>query len=172
MLYYYKDIKSTDYLKEKARIGLEKIIDSCANLSALEPLLQVSPDDILKHILTQYKSHLKKDNHELRHFVQNGGLQKLQEIKISQTVLESDISSTLLELINEINSFYPEEIVRYYSPEGDQMKPVDKKDNADNNENKENEENAQNSQNMENQNMAGEPPKNEEKKNNNDEEEL
>lgn len=118
MLYYYKDVKSTDYLKEKAKNSLEKIIDNCSNLSALEPLLQVSPDNILKHLLTQYMKFLKTNNHELRHFVQNGGLQKLQELKYSEVVKESDIKDVLQELINTINSYYPEEIVKYYSPEG------------------------------------------------------
>ena len=121
MLYYYKDVKSTDYLKEKAKNSLEKIIDNCSNLSALEPLLQVSPDNILKHLLTQYMKFLKTNNHELRHFVQNGGLQKLQELKYSEVVKESDIKDVLQELINTINSYYPEEIVKYYSPKGEEV---------------------------------------------------
>ncbi|MCQ2817499.1 MAG: hypothetical protein MJ252_09570 [archaeon] len=119
MLFYYKNAKSSEYLQEKAKNGLEKIISNCSNLSALEPLLQVSPDDILKDILVQYKKYLQLDNTELRHFVQNGGLQKINELKIGETVNQSEIGSTLIELINEINSFYPEEIVKYYSPEGE-----------------------------------------------------
>ena len=117
MLYYYKDAKSNEYLKEKAKNSLEKIIDNCSNLSALEPLLQVSPDNILKHILTQYSKYLKTNNHELRHFVQNGGLQKLQELKLTDVIRQSDIKENLLELISTINSYYPDEIVKYYSPE-------------------------------------------------------
>ena len=104
-------------MKEKAKNSLEKIIDNCSNLSALEPLLQVSPDNILKHILTQYSKYLKTNNHELRHFVQNGGLQKLQELKLTDVIRQSDIKENLLELISTINSYYPDEIVKYYSPE-------------------------------------------------------
>ena len=43
---------------------------------------------------------LKTNNHELRHFVQNGGLQKLQELKLTDVIRQSDIKDNLLELIN------------------------------------------------------------------------
>ena len=79
MLYYYQDKKMNDYLRNKAKSSLKKIINNCDNLSALEPLLQVSPDKILKHILNQYIKYLKTNNTELKNFIQNGGLQKLQE---------------------------------------------------------------------------------------------
>ena len=118
MLYYYKDVKSTDYLKEKSKQSMKKIIDNCANLSALEPLLYVAPDNILKHILNQYVKYLKTNNHELKDFVQNGGLQKLEEIRFGEMVKKSHLNSILIHLINTINSYYPSEIVKYYSPEG------------------------------------------------------
>ena len=117
MLYYYQDKKMNDYLREKAKSALKKIIDNCDNLSALEPLLQVSPDNILKHILIQYIKYLKTNNTELKNFIQNGGLQKLQELKYDQKIKESPISENLLKLINTINSYYPTEIVKYYTPE-------------------------------------------------------
>ena len=78
MLYYYQDKKMNDYLRNKAKSSLKKIINNCDNLSALEPLLQVSPDKILKHILNQYIKYLKTNNTELKNFIQNGGLKKLQ----------------------------------------------------------------------------------------------
>ena len=118
MLYYYQDKKMNDYLRDKAKSSLKKIIDNCDNLSALEPLLQVSPDKILKHILNQYIKYLKINNTELKNFIQNGGLQKLQELKFSDTVKNSPIGEKLVNLINTINSYYPAEIVKYYTPEG------------------------------------------------------
>ena len=135
MLYYYKNVKSSEFLREKAKISLEKIILNCSNLSALEPLILDSPDNILKYILTQYKKYLKTNNHELRHFVQNGGLQKLQEIKNGTTVKESPMADQLLALINDINAFYPIEIVKYYSPDSDKELNEGIKDNNDNNDN-------------------------------------
>ena len=49
--------------------------------------------------------------------MQNGGLQKLQELKLTDVIRQSDIKENLLELISTINSYYPDEIVKYYSPE-------------------------------------------------------
>ena len=48
------DQNSNDDLKEKAKKSLNKIIDDCSNLQALEPLIPVSPEKILKHILNRY----------------------------------------------------------------------------------------------------------------------
>jgi HEAT repeat protein len=110
MLYYYMAPDSSDDLKDKAKQALKKIIDNCSHLSALEPLLQVAPEKILKHILNQYCKHLKNNIAEKRIFVQNGGLQKLQELK-------SKVSEPLKEKVDEINSYYPDEIVKYYSPD-------------------------------------------------------
>ena len=117
MLYYYQDKKMNDYLRDKAKSSLKKIINNCDNLSALEPLLQVSPDKILKHILNQYIKYLKTNNTELKNFIQNGGLQKLQELKFDEKIKNSPIRAKLLRLINTINSYYPPEIVKYYTPE-------------------------------------------------------
>ena len=97
--------------------SLKKIINNCDNLSALEPLLQVSPDKILKHILNQYIKYLKTNNTELKNFIQNGGLQKLQELRFDDKIKSSPIKTKLLRLINTINSYYPPEIVKYYTPE-------------------------------------------------------
>ena len=52
-----------------------------------------------------------KDNiTEKKQFVMNGGLQRLQELK-------QRVSEPLREKIDEINSYYPDDIVKYYSPE-------------------------------------------------------
>ena len=110
MLFYFIDPNSTDDLKLKAKNALKKVIDTCCNLSALEPLIHVAPDKILKHILQQYVKNLKGNTEEMRAFAQNGGLQKIQEIK-------GRVTPKIQTLIDEINSFYPADIVRYYSPD-------------------------------------------------------
>ena len=104
------DPNSTDDLKLKAKNALKKIIDSCSNLSALEPLLHVAPEKILKHILQQYVKNLKGNTQEMRNFAQNGGLQKIQELK-------AKVSPKIQSLIADINSYYPADIVKYYSPD-------------------------------------------------------
>lgn len=110
MLYHYMSPESSDDLKEKSKQALKKIIDACTNLSNLEPLLHVAPEKILKHILNQFTRHLKDNNSELKAFVSNGGLQRLQDLK-------QRVSEPLREKIDEINSYYPDNIVKYYSPE-------------------------------------------------------
>lgn len=110
MLYHFMTPESSDDLKDKAKKSLKKIIENCNHLQALEPLLQVAPEKILKHILNQYCKNLKSNIGDKKNFVQNGGLQKLQELK-------TKLSEPLKEKIDEINSFYPEEIVKYYSPD-------------------------------------------------------
>ena len=91
-------------------VALKKIIDSCSNLSALEPLLHVAPEKILKHILQQYVKNLKGNTQEMRNFAQNGGLQKIQELK-------AKVGPKIQSLIADINSYYPADIVKYYSPD-------------------------------------------------------
>ncbi|MCQ2817053.1 MAG: hypothetical protein MJ252_07290 [archaeon] len=110
MLYYYMDPNSSEDLKLKSKKALKKIIDSCSNLSALEPLLHVAPKNILKHILQQYVKNLKGNTGEMKHFAQSGGLQKLQELKLKST-------EKIKAIIEEINAFYPPDIVKYYSPD-------------------------------------------------------
>ncbi len=109
MLYHYMSSESTDDLKEKAKKALKSIIDACANLSNLEPLLQIAPTAILKHILNQFIKHLKESKAEKKQFVMNGGLQKLQELKMKDP--------TLKDKIEEINKNYPDDIINYYTPE-------------------------------------------------------
>ena len=55
-----------------------------------------------------------------RAFVLSGGLKKIQEIKAEQ-------GTKLRQCIDEINSFYPQEIIQYYSPsyEATLMKKLD-----------------------------------------------
>jgi len=110
MLYHYMTPESNDDLKDKAKKALKKIIDNCSNLEYLETLLQVAPEKILKHLLNQYTKFLKVNQGDKKRFVKNGGLQKLQELK-------SRVSEPLKEKIDEINSYYPDEIVKYYSPD-------------------------------------------------------
>ena len=110
MLYHYNSVDSSEDLRDKAKKALKNVIDQCQNLAALEPLLQVAPQKILSHIINQYVKHLKENLNEKRLFVQNGGLQKLQELK-------TKCDDSIKEKIEYINGLYPPEIVRYYSPE-------------------------------------------------------
>ncbi|CAH0549123.1 unnamed protein product [Brassicogethes aeneus] len=78
-------------------------------LSSLEPLLFSADPNILKYVLGQYSKVLPEDPKARRLFVTSGALRKVQEI-------ETKPGSTLFEYISVINSCFPDEIVRYFSP--------------------------------------------------------
>ncbi|XP_041737876.2 sperm-associated antigen 6-like [Coregonus clupeaformis] len=109
LLALYMDTDSSEDLQVKAKKALKSILQKCNYLPALEPLLYEAPSNILKHVVCQFSKVLPRDSNARRLFVTSGGLKKVQEIK-------ADPGSALQEYINSINSCYPEEIVRYYSP--------------------------------------------------------
>ena len=110
MLYFYMSPESHDDLKEKAKTALKKVIEACNNLQSLEQLLECAPDKILKHILQQLIKILKNNKTEQADFVKLEGLHKLQKLK-------SRLPEPLREKIDEINHYYPEVLVKTFSPE-------------------------------------------------------
>ncbi|KAF5271134.1 hypothetical protein FQR65_LT17714 [Abscondita terminalis] len=100
---------SSEDLKFKCKIALKECLQKCTLLSALEPLLYDAPTNILKYVLGQFSKVLPGDPKARRLFVTSGGLKKVQEIV-------AEPGSTLMEYVTVINSCFPEEIVRYYSP--------------------------------------------------------
>lgn len=101
--------ESSDDLKTKAKRALKAILAKCTHLQALQPLLRGAPQVIQKYVLKQFAQMLPNDLEARRAFVQNGGLQFLQELDESQT--------ELYEYVQQINNCYPAEIVEYYSPD-------------------------------------------------------
>mmetsp|Transcript_26295 Transcript_26295/g.25464 ORF Transcript_26295/g.25464 Transcript_26295/m.25464 type:complete len:98 (+) Transcript_26295:907-1200(+) len=82
----------------------------CTYLPALEPLLQLAPNNILTFVCAQFAKVLPAHIEAKKTFVQSGGFQKIQEI-------QAEPGSKLREYIDEINSHYPADIVNYYSPD-------------------------------------------------------
>ncbi|XP_041817689.1 sperm-associated antigen 6 [Chelmon rostratus] len=109
LLELYMDASSSEDLQAKSKKALKSILQKCIDLPALEPLLYDVPSNILKHVLCQFSKVLPHDSKARRLFVTSGGLKKVQEI-------QAEPGSLLQEHINAINSCFPEEIVRYYSP--------------------------------------------------------
>lgn len=101
--------ESSKDLKDKAKKALKNIIQMCTHLPALEPLLQLAPNNILTYVCAQFAKVLPQNLEAKRTFVQSGGFQKIQEI-------QAETASKLNEYITEINRLYPSEIVDYYSP--------------------------------------------------------
>eukprot|EP00163_Fabomonas_tropica_P029441 TRINITY_DN62_c0_g1_i1.p1 TRINITY_DN62_c0_g1~~TRINITY_DN62_c0_g1_i1.p1 ORF type:complete len:506 (-),score=151.50 TRINITY_DN62_c0_g1_i1:521-2038(-) len=106
-VYLHED--SSDDLKTKSKRALKSIVQKCVHLPALEPLLHEAPPNILKDVVFQFAKVLPNDVAARRAFVTAGGLQKIQE-------LNPESGSKLREYVDTINSCYPEEVVRYYSP--------------------------------------------------------
>ncbi|XP_044195759.1 sperm-associated antigen 6 [Thunnus albacares] len=109
LLQLYMDASSSEDLQIKSKKALKNILQKCTYLPALEPLLYDAPSNILKHVVCQFSKVLPHDSKARRLFVTSGGLKKVQEIK-------AEPGTPLQEYINSINSCFPEEIVRYYSP--------------------------------------------------------
>ena len=100
---------SSKDLKDKSKKALKNIIQMCTHVPALEPLLQLAPNNILAYVCAQFAKVLPTQLEAKRTFVQSGGFQKIQEIK-------AEPGSKLAEYIDEINNYYPPDIVNYYSP--------------------------------------------------------
>ena len=109
LLAVYMSVDSSEDLKIKAKRALKAVLKKCTLLSALEPLMREAPTNIVKYILAQFAKVLPNDRAAKRSFVQSGGLQMVQE-------LNETVGGELSEYIQAINSFYPAEIVEYYSP--------------------------------------------------------
>uniref|UniRef100_T1JP95 Sperm-associated antigen 6 n=1 Tax=Strigamia maritima TaxID=126957 RepID=T1JP95_STRMM len=109
LLEIYLNTSSSEDLQTKCKKALKNVLQKCVYLPALNPLLQDAPPNILKHILGQYSKVLPNDPKARKIFVTSGGLRKIQELK-------AEPGTALLEYINTINSCFPEEIVKYYSP--------------------------------------------------------
>ena len=110
LLAVYMSPDSSEDLKNKSKRALKSIIQICTHLPALEPLLQLAPQNILKYVVAQFAKMLPQSLDARKSFLQSGGFQKVQEIK-------APAGSKLKGYIDEINSQFPTDIVQYYSPE-------------------------------------------------------
>eukprot|EP00435_Cladocopium_sp_Y103_P033447 s720_g8.t1 len=112
-VYLHRDSSEDLQMKAKRALklgpkGRKSVIQKCAHLPALEPLLD-SPPNILKYVVQQFAKVLPNDMEARKAFVQSGSLQKLQEV-------QAERGSKLQEMVDTINLQYPPEIVQYYSP--------------------------------------------------------
>jgi hypothetical protein len=112
MLKLYNSENVGEDLKAKAKRSLRKIIVSCDNLTYLEPLLNVAPPEIMKHLLIQYHKYLKNAGEYKKEFVEKGYIRVLLGYKI-----RPDCPDELKKKIEEIClENYNQEIMNFYSP--------------------------------------------------------
>lgn len=109
----YLSPKSSDDLKTKSKRALKLIVQKCLSLEALIPLLhEKAPQFILKYISKQFAKILPNDADTKKKFAETRGLAKLQLIQTENDELK--------ETIQLINAIYPEEVVKFYSPNRDE----------------------------------------------------
>lgn len=109
LLAAHGDEHASEDLRNKAKRALKITLAKCVHLPALDPLLHAAPPNVLKYVVAQYAKVLPHDVASRRDFVTSGGLQRIQSI-------DAEPGSELRAHIDAINSCYPEDVVRYYSP--------------------------------------------------------
>jgi HEAT repeat protein len=106
----HNDPNAGEDLKLKTKRALKFIIDKCNEINALQPLIEPAPPKVRKYVLEQISKLLPKNPKAKVPFVTSGGFQSVQKIVVEPGSKER-------EFIEAINACYPEQAVRYYSPQ-------------------------------------------------------
>ena len=102
---------SSEDLRTKAQRALKAVINMLTDLKALDRLIQ-TPDlleSVAKYVVTQIAKVLPNDPASRHDFVTSGGFATVQ-------ALDAAAGSAYREHVEVINSCFPPEIVKYYSP--------------------------------------------------------
>lgn len=110
LLNTHLDHNATEDLKLKTSRSLKLIIEKTNEIEELRPLIEKSPDKILKYVLEQISKIIPKNPKSKVPFLTSGGFQAIQKIP-------AETGSKLRDYIDAINSCYPESAARFYSPE-------------------------------------------------------
>jgi hypothetical protein len=103
------DEQSSPDLQSKAERALKAIVQKCTHLASLEALLMSPECQPYPCIVQQFAKVLPNDPSARKSFVQSGALEKIQRVK-------QNCDADLVQYIDAINSCFPSELVRYYSP--------------------------------------------------------
>jgi len=104
--------KASEDLQTKCKRALKAIVEKLTHTPALDALVQEPrlPEAVAKPVLAQLAKVLPNDPSGRTEFVKSGGFARLQ-------ALDAESGTKLKEYVDVINSAYPEEIVKYYSPD-------------------------------------------------------
>jgi len=102
---------SSEDLKKKCKRALKFVVEKLTDIKALDKVLQEPgmPEEMVKYVCQQISKVLPNDATGRHDFVTSGGFAVVQQ-------LNAESGSALKEYVDVINSCYPEEIVKYYSP--------------------------------------------------------
>lgn len=104
------DARSSEDLKTKCKKALKAVVSKLTHLPALDALVHRSlPESVMKLVLEQIGKVLASDPSGRSQFVISGGL-------AACLAMAEAPGSSLKEAVDIINSSYPEEVVKYYSP--------------------------------------------------------
>jgi HEAT repeat protein len=106
----HNDENAGDDVKLQTKRALKSIIDKCTEIQALQPLITAAPEKVLKYVLEQISKLLPKNPKARVPFVTSGGFQAVQKIT-------TEPGSKIRDYIDVINNCYPDQAVRYYSPQ-------------------------------------------------------
>ncbi|KAI5751623.1 hypothetical protein M8J77_009284 [Diaphorina citri] len=109
LLRIYISADSCPEMKSRCLATLLSTVNKCLNIQDIDLLLYESPPEILLPALKQLCKIFPVDLKARRVFVSAGGLKRVQALK-------PPAGSELCEAVTMINSYFPEDIVRYYSP--------------------------------------------------------
>jgi len=102
--------EASEDLQLKTKRALKMIIEKCSEIEALQPLIERSPEAVLKYVLEQISKLLPKNAKMRVPFVTSGGFQAVQKIK-------AEPGSKIRDFIDAINACFPDQAVRFYSPQ-------------------------------------------------------
>ena len=76
----------THALRERSKASLKSLIKNCGDLNLVQTLVsEVTPPEILRHVLAEFGAKLGADVAAKRSFVTSGGLQRLQVVLKTHT---------------------------------------------------------------------------------------
>ena len=107
----FVDDRSSDDLKNKCKRALKAVVEKLTHIASLDTLVRMPtiPEQIIKVVLAQMAKVLP-NSAEARHmFVKSGAFSKVQHLDLSS-------DAQLRDSVDIINSCYPDEIVKFYSP--------------------------------------------------------
>jgi hypothetical protein len=97
--------------KIKTERAMELITQKCTIIESLEPLIEKAPPSVLTFVLEQISKLLPKNQKMRVPFIESGGFAAVQKVKSTNS------DPKIAEYIETINGCYPEQAVKYYSPE-------------------------------------------------------